>query len=131
MFKAQIKNIVIFTALIMLIGREKSNPALNVDRSFDGKYELHPRIHNGLVYLDIKHSNTKIKDTLKTGASDYHYWASGWFNNSNILLLYSSDIGTLAWSYQNNSWVNIDVTEKMKNFSIKMYEYVKHDKPKP
>ncbi len=89
--------------------------------SYDGTFLLQPRVSNGLVFLDISESQSAKAITIETTASDYQKWAAGWFPNSNIVLLYSSDIGTYGWQHK-NSWVPIELTWEMEKFAEKLYK---------
>jgi len=53
--------------------------------------------NNGILELHIYRDNKKLI-VLNTRASIYQKYAIGWKHQENIIVMYSSDIGTRAWS---------------------------------
>ena len=48
--------------------------------------------------------------TIQTGASHYQKWAVGWMETGAIVVLQSSDIGTLAYSIESNGFNQTSLT---------------------
>ena len=70
--------------------------------SKDGRYSVETyKTENGIIVLTIKENGREIQ-SINTGASIYQKFAVGWFKEEAILVLYSSDIGVLAWSAKSN-----------------------------
>ncbi len=65
-----------------------------------------------LVTLFLFDKNHKQLDSLNTHASDVMAWAVGWVNTDN-LVVYSSDIGTQAWTVHGGKFHLISVTQPM------------------
>lgn len=54
----------------------------------------------GDVVIHLHDSSGYTIDTINTGAGDFSKWAVGWHSQGDTVLLYSSDIGTLAWKIE-------------------------------
>ena len=89
--------------------------------SYDGAFLLQPRVTDGLVFFDISDTKSSNIYTIDTQASDYQKWSAGWLPNSNIVLLYSSDIGTYAWQYK-STWVSVELTMEMEIQAENLYK---------
>ena len=60
-------------------------------------------------------------DKYQTGASDRMKWALGWLKEDDIIVMYSSDIGILAWKIENNKLLFIDmINDKIKKRGIEL-----------
>ena len=60
------------------------------------------------LVLHLYDDSKKEIDKYQTGASDRMKWALGWFKEDDIIVLYSSDIGIVAWKITNNKLLIID-----------------------
>ena len=65
-----------------------------------------------LHLLDNKGQEIQV---VVSGVGDAHKWALGWMSNQDIVILYSIDIGDLAFKIENSKLVELSVlTEQMK-----------------
>jgi hypothetical protein len=72
------------------------------------------------VRLRIVDESTGKELTYQTGASDNMKWAVGWFNE--VLVLYSSDIGTRAYDIKDGKIIERPANEEEKEIGRKAYE---------
>tara|TARA_Y100000588_G_scaffold372121_1_gene444296 strand:+ start:514 stop:867 length:354 start_codon:yes stop_codon:yes gene_type:complete len=101
-----------------------SNYRLESINSSDDFYVLTPEVIESIIHLNICESQSGKCDLIRTGASHVHYWGADWFKSSNIVVLYSSDIGTYAW-VKSDSWEQIEITQEIREFADKIYEELK------
>lgn len=101
-----------------------SNYKLAPIKSNDDFYVLMPEVVDSIVYLNVCEAQSEKCDLIRTGASHVHYWGVDWFKESNIIILYSSDIGIYAWA-ESDSWNKVEVTQEMNNYANKIYEELK------
>ena len=64
---------------------------INHNRSQPTKYEC--------LVLSIFNRNSEILTIEQTGASNYSKWAAAWHPKNDTFILYSQDIGSLAWRF--------------------------------
>ena len=58
-----------------------------------------------------------------TGASDAMKWAVGWTPTEDVVVLYSSDIGTIAYDIENGQLVKIQrIDPEIRNHAERLYE---------
>ena len=69
------------------------------------------RIHYLCVILHLYDSENQEIDTFQTAASDRMKWASGWMKETDVLVLYSSDVGTSAWKIKDNKMVVLETLD--------------------
>jgi hypothetical protein len=74
-----------------------------------------------LVTLFLFDKNHKQLDSLNTHASDVMAWAVGWVNTDN-LVVYSSDIGTQAWTVRGGKFHLTSVTQPMEAQAAMLYK---------
>jgi hypothetical protein len=101
-----------------------SNYKLEPIYSSDDFYVLTPEVIESIVHLNVCESQSGKCDIIRTGASHVHYWGADWFKQSNIIVLYSSDIGIYAWE-KSGSWKKVEVTQEINEFADRMYEELK------
>ena len=75
----------------------------------------------GCVLLQITDTKNKRTLRLQTGASDYQKWALAW-SPTDTLVLYSSDIGTLAYDVQSGQILEREPSPAEKDFGREAYE---------
>ena len=57
--------------------------------------------------------------TKVSGVGDAHKWALGWLENQDIVILYSVDIGSLAYKIENMKLIELpQLTEEMKSRAL-------------
>ena len=70
--------------------------------SKDGRFRIVTSVDdNGIIQLSIFEGDD-VRKRIDTRASIYSKFAVGWFNEENVLVLNSSDIGTFSWSLADN-----------------------------
>ena len=113
-----------FFILLVLVFAGCSNYKLDPINSNDDFYVLIPEVIESIVYLNVCETQSGKCELIGTGASHVHYWAVDWFNESNIIILYSSDIGSYAWE-NSGSWEKIETSNEMEEYANKIYEELK------
>ena len=61
----------------------------------------------GIVMLHLAKTSGEAFPPVRTGAGDVQKWAVGWMPEEDIVVLYSSDIGTLAYKVEDAGLVRI------------------------
>ena len=61
----------------------------------------------GIVMLHLAKKSGEELLPVRTGAGDVQKWAVGWMPEEDIVVLYSSDIGTLAYTVDDTGLVRI------------------------
>lgn len=59
----------------------------------------------GIVMLHLEHTYGKEASFMRTGASTFQEWSLGWMPKEDIVVLCSSDIGTIAYQVMNRRLV--------------------------
>ncbi len=117
------KYIILSIALITLLGCGSRRYPIKTDISPSGKYQIKATINTDesdrtkylCVKLHLLDVQGKELSQLQTGASHRMKWALGWMDDDDIVVLYSSDIGTYAYKTENNTLVNIKTTDAIIN----------------
>jgi hypothetical protein len=107
-----------------------------VVRSTSGVYSLRTEISGDeveptkqrCVRLRIVDESTGKELTYQTGASNTMKWAVGWLNE--VLVLYSSDIGTHAYDVKNGKIIERRANEEEEEIGRKAYEKKYGKRPK-
>ena len=114
------KNIIIYLILLLFIGCGANKLVNEIIPSPSKKYKIQSTVNTDKTdrtkYLCIKLHllDTKGKELfqLQTSASTTMKWALGWMEKDDILILYSSDIGTNAYTIENSMIKRVNTTEE-------------------
>ena len=105
---------------------------INTWESPSGEYGFVPSIsEDGIVYFELYDKGDNPIDSIRTGASDFQKWAFGWHDEQDIVILYSSDIGTRAYSVQEDKLSEVSpltpaIEAKAKALYTERYDTVAH-----
>ncbi|RUA16235.1 MAG: hypothetical protein DSY55_04615 [Clostridia bacterium] len=84
-------------------GKYQIKATINTDESDKTKYLC--------VQLHLLDAQGKELSQLQSSASYTMKWAIGWMEKDDIVILYSSDIGTYAYKIENNTLEKIKTTD--------------------
>ena len=76
------------------------------------------------VIISLYSADEELISKVNTNAGDANSWAVGWENEKDIVILNSSDIGFRAWKFENNQFIEIELTADL----IKQAEAIKQEK---
>ncbi len=62
-----------------------------------GTYFISAIVYEGIVFVRLSSKERKQLHQIRSGTSVYQKWAIGWMPDRDTVVLYSSDIGTLAY----------------------------------
>lgn len=135
MVKIMRKLILIILSLILFTGCESQQFLEEIEQSPSGKYKIKVTINTDesdkAKYLCLKlhlldTQNNELTN-LQTGASHRMKWVVGWMPNDDIIVLYSSDIGTYAYKIEGNILKNIQTTDLVikRGEELKKMKYMK------
>lgn len=66
------------------------------------------------VVISLYTVEGKLLTNLNTKAADSNKWAIGWDSKEDIIILNSSDIGTYSWRIENGEFIEIELTESIR-----------------
>lgn len=72
------------------------------------------------VIVSLYSVEGELLSVLNTKAADSNKWAIDWDKNEEIIIMKSSDIGTYAWKTENGEFVNIELTESIREQAEEM-----------
>jgi hypothetical protein len=122
------KFLALFSLLFIVGCSDARVEQLRPNISRDGIYEVEVTLKEGtIIYFNVTERSGGMAKSIQSGASDVMKWAAGWFASEAILVMYSSDIGTKAWSARSN-WKEIKVTPELRDYAKKLYS-IKYGKP--
>lgn len=111
MHDLKLRNIHIIYLLIAAVGMFfilTHDEPINAWESPSGNFGYTPSFsEDGIVYLDLFDGSNEHIHAVRTGASVHQKWASGWHIDQDIVILYSSDIGTRAYSIKDDKLVEL------------------------
>lgn len=89
--------------------------------SYDGKYSVIAKVNrtnkNAEFYAEpifqLFDSNKTLIKEIESDIGDFSRWEIGWSDSSNILIMYSSDIGNRAWRITDVGIENIELTVEL------------------
>jgi len=70
--------------------------------------------------LVLEHRNGNSLAGLQTSVSDGQKWALGWMESGDVVVLQSSDIGTLAFNVMSNTLMQIQTTPAIEKRAIEL-----------
>jgi hypothetical protein len=63
------------------------------------------------VLLYLLNENGRVIDSVNSGAGDFSSWTVGWTETGDTIVLYSGDIGSTAWSIDNDKMRQLDIKQ--------------------
>ena len=96
--------------------------------SSSGKYYFIPTVNRtdkskddfANVVISLYSAEGELLSVLNTKAGDSGKWATNWDKNKEIVIIKSSDIGTYAWKIENGEFINVELTESIKEQAEEM-----------
>lgn len=74
------------------------------------------------VVISLYSVEKELLSVLNTKAGDSNKWAIGWDKIMDIIILKSSDIGTYAWKIENGEFVNVEISESIREQAEEIME---------
>lgn len=74
------------------------------------------------VVISLYSVEKELLSVLNTKAGDSNKWAIGWDKIMDIIILKSSDIGTYAWKIENGEFVNVEMSESIREQAEEIME---------
>ena len=66
----------------------------------------------GYVVIDLFDKEGNKISSLNTAISSFKKWAIGWDSSSDIIVMYTREMGTFAWRIENAQLISIEVTDE-------------------
>ena len=113
------KIIVLSITASIILGCGPQKYPIEIVNSPSGKYQIKATINTDesdktkylCVKLHLLDAQGKELSQLQSSASHTMKWAIGWMEKDDIVILYSSDIGTYAYQIENNTLKKIKITD--------------------
>ncbi|MEO6453025.1 MAG: hypothetical protein ABIN97_03080 [Ginsengibacter sp.] len=74
------------------------------------------------VIIHLYNSKGQLLSDFNTNAGDANKWAVGWDKTKDTLILFSSDIGNVAYKIENGKLKSIDLTDELNSRANKLKE---------
>lgn len=65
----------------------------------------------GYVVIDLFDADGNKISSLNTAINSFKKWAIGWDSSSDIIVMYTREMGTFAWKIENAQLISIEVTD--------------------
>lgn len=118
--------LIVFSLIVFL--KCKNDYSSDKMISSSGKYYFIPRVNRtdkskddfANVVISLYSAEGELLSVLNTKAGDSGKWATNWDKNKEIVIIKSSDIGTYAWKIENGEFINVELTESIKEQAEEM-----------